>query len=696
MLRELARIRDNIQDHKYFGNALTRRILPALENEKGKPPSERQWKLLRALGHVELISGNERDGLQHYGQAVEVGQKLEYQWPRGMLQDSIYALAICYLRMGETENCCARNGPESCLFPIPPSAVHSDETGSRKAIRSLEQYLQFGQDPVRRKKVQWLLNIAYMTLGEYPDKVPPKYLIEPKRFRSDEEFPRFANVAADSGLNTYSLSGGAIADDFDRDGDLDLMVSNWYSGGQMRFFTNDGEGKFADRTSEAGLDGLLGGLNMVQADFNNDGFIDVYVVRGAWQGPKGKHPNSLLRNNGDGTFTDVTFAAGLGENNLPTQTASWGDYDLDGDVDLYVGSEPLAMRGEDFKKTATACQLFRNNGDETFLNVAEPSGVTNLRFTKGVIWGDYNNDRWPDIYVSNLGDDNRLYHNNGDGTFRDVAPELDVVRPNTGIAVWFWDFDNDGLLDLYVSAYAAGVNDVLDFFVGNTVMVEPARLYRGTGTGFTEVGEAANLVRPCSTMGSNFGDLNHDGYLDFYLGTGSPPIEQIMPNVMYLNKSGKRFADVTTAGGFGNLQKGHAVTFADLDRDGDQDVFQQMGGAYPGDKFYDVLYQNPGFGNNWVSIHLVGVESNRSAIGARIKANITDAGKQRTVYKHVNSGGSFGGNPLTQMIGLGKARVIERLEIHWPKTDATQLFKNVPVNSRLRITESQDTYESLE
>ena len=156
-------------------------------------------------------------------------------------------------------------------------------------------------------------------------------------------------------------------------------------------------------------------------------------------------------------------------------------------------------------------------------------------------------------------------------------------------------------------------------------------------------------------MAGNFGDLDNDGYLDFYLGTGYPDYEALMPNVMYRNRRGTGFADVTSAGGFGHLQKGHGIAFADLDNDGDQDVFEQMGGFLPGDKYFNVAFENPGFGNHWIGVELVGVRSNRSAIGARIRAEVVENGRRRSIYKHVNSGGSFGANPLRQTIGLGEA-----------------------------------------
>jgi hypothetical protein len=210
------------------------------------------------------------------------------------------------------------------------------------------------------------------------------------------------------------------------------------------------------------------------------------------------------------------------------------------------------------------------------------------------------------------------------------------------------------------------------------------------------VAEQYNLVRPTAPMGSNFGDLDNDGYLDFYLGTGYPAIHNIMPNVMYRNRNGRRFADVTYTGGFGHLQKGHAVVFADLDHDGDQDVFEQMGGAYPVDRYRNVLYENPGFGNHWITIKLVGVRSNRSAIGARIRAEIVEDGARRSVYRHVNSGGSFGGNPLRQTIGLGKASRVEALEIFWPTSGLTQSFTDVAADQVLHIVEGEPSYTTVQ
>ncbi|TDI34776.1 MAG: CRTAC1 family protein [Acidobacteria bacterium] len=378
----------------------------------------------------------------------------------------------------------------------------------------------------------------------------------------------------------------------------------------------------------------------------------------------------------------VTFETGVGELHYPTQTAAWADYDLDGHLDLYIGNETT-------KALRAPAQLFHNNGDGTFENVAARAAVTNLRFTKAVTWGDYNADRWPDLFVSNLRGANRLYQNNGDGTFTDKAAELGVTDPRASFPAWFWDFDNDGHLDLFVSAYSADITHIAASYLNLPLDIEMAALYRGDGRGgFDNVATKTGLTRPTAPMGANFGDLDNDGYLDFYLGTGYPDYEELMPNVMYLNRDGERFLDVTSIGGFGHLQKGHGIAFVDFDGDGDQDVFEQMGGALAGDSFEDVLYENPGFGNHWLAIRLIGRETNRSAIGSRIRVEIREAGNIRSVYRHVNSGGSFGANPLEQTIGLGKAEEIIAVEIYWPKTDRRQTLRDVPLDRRLVILES--------
>ncbi len=691
MLSALKKVVEETPDRNaYVGDRMARESRAALAGLPEDAPLARRWALHARLAEAELTLGNEDRALEQYEAAMRLIPEIRKDVPGGQIFHLVYRMGVAYMRVAETQNCCQRYTPESCVFPIRGRGVHVVQEPSRKAIELFTLVVDSTpEDSELYLAARWLLNIAYMTVGEHPSGVPARHLLPPDAFASEAEIPRFENVSVRVGLDTLSLAGGAIVDDFDEDLDLDVMVSSWDPAAPLRYFENHGDGSFVEKTESANLAGIVGGLNLLQADFDNDGDLDVLVLRGAWLGEAGQHPNSLLRNEGKATFVDVTFDAGLGEVHYPTQTASWADYDNDGDLDLFVGNE------QD-EQLAAPCQLFRNEGDGTFTDVAEAAGVTNGRFTKAVVWGDYDGDRFPDLYVSNLGQPNRLYHNNRDGTFDDVAERLGVTHPIKSFPAWFWDFDNDGWLDLFVSAYEANVADLAASYLGRAPRVELARLYRGDGRGgFEEVARRFNLTRPTAPMGSNFGDLDNDGRLDFYLGTGYPDYQDLMPNVMYLNRGERGFADVTVAGGFGLLQKGHAVVFADLDHDGDQDVFEQMGGALAGDAFVDALYENPGFGNHWLTVRLVGVTSNRSAIGARIRADVVEDGRERTVYKHVGSGGSFGASPLRQTVGLGRAERIARLSVLWPATGRTQVLHDVPLDASIEIVENEEGFSVL-
>ena len=672
MLQTLEQIRQRAAgSDEYFEDASVRLAQRQLAKTNQKDRITR-FELHWQLGDDLLRLGENAEAIEHFEAAYELSSQMKDLLSRDQQRQLWMDLAVAHLRRGETENCVHCQTGESCILPIGPGGVHQKTAGSEKAIKYFSLLLEEFPDDL---SARWLLNIAYMTLGKYPQEVPPKHLIAPEAFAAKQDFPRFVDVSRERGLKVIDCSGGAAAEDFDGDGDLDLITSNWARDGALRYFRNDG-GSFVERSQEAGFDGLYGGLNLEHADYDNDGDMDLLVLRGAWLGTDpGKHPNSLLQNDGQGKFVDVTFAAGLGEEHYPTQTAAWADFDNDGDLDLYVGNEE------------TSSQLFRNNGDGTFEEIAEQAGVLNNRFAKGVSWGDCDNDGDPDLYVSNTRGDNRLYRNNGDATFTDVAEKLRVAKPRNGFPVWFWDFNNDGMLDLYASSYNVGIRHVAADYLGKAPDEERDCLYQNDHNGgFLEVGLRSGLNRATQPMGCNFGDLDNDGWLDFYLGTGYVDYTGLMPNLMFRNNGGKAFDDVTFAGGFGHLQKGHGTVFADFDQDGDQDVFIQMGGANPGDAFGNVLFENPGFGNHWLTVRLEGTTSNRSAIGARIMAEFVEGEKRRKVFRWVNSGGSFGANPLRQTLGVGKAKRVEKLEIVWP-SGKQQVLEDVKAGQFLTIRE---------
>jgi len=598
----------------------------------------------------------------------------------GAMPELEEVLGIAYLHKSEMDNDVYHHPGEHCIFPPRVNQSYSKPANSQKAIEYLLKYLQGNPQAL---DAQWLLNLAYMTLGKYPAGVPRPYLIAPSIFESTEDVGRFVDVAPAAGINLYSMSGGLIVDDFERNGLYDVVTSDFGQCAPMHFFHNNGDGTFSDRTSQAGLSDQLGGLNLVQTDYNNDGCLDILVLRGAWEFPQRK---SLLRNNCDGTFTDVTAASGLAEPATDTQTAVWADIDNDGYLDLFVGNENKPS------------QLFRNRGDGTFEDISHAAGIDRIAFTKGVVAADYDNDGYVDFFVSNLNGDNFLYHNNHDKTFTEVAKQAGVQKPWQSFAAWFFDYDNDGWPDLFVTSYYVSVDESLRSYLGLPPNAETLKLYKNLGNGtFRDVTSEVGLDRVLMPMGANFGDIDNDGFLDMYLGTGNPSYASLLPNVLLHNKEGKFFTDVTASSGTGELHKGHAVAFADIDNDGDEDLLAEIGGAVPGDSHAFRLFENPGNGNDWISLHLVGVKTNRAAIGARIKVTVQNEGKTtRSIYRTVGSGGSFGASPLTQHVGLGKSARIVNLEIWWPTSNSRQNFEIVGVDQFLEIKEFAKDYTKLQ
>jgi hypothetical protein len=310
------------------------------ERMRAALPSQRdpiQQLELRGQFAAELLqAGRSKEAIEEFEKFRKGLEQRPELWTAESKTAFRFLLALAWQRLGEQENCLLNHTSESCLMPIRGSGVHQAPAGSRGAVNVLMEHLKEFPDSLRAR---WLVNLAYMTLGEYPAKVPERWVIPPKVFEPDYDIKRFTDVAQPLKLDVDELAGGAVAEDFDNDGDLDLMITSFGVRDQMRVFFNNGDGTFTERTAEAGLTGLVGGLNLLQADYNNDGFNDVLVLRGAWLRSEGKYPNSLLRNNGDGTFSDVTEETGLLSFH-PTQTATWLDFNGDGWIDLFIGNDP--------------------------------------------------------------------------------------------------------------------------------------------------------------------------------------------------------------------------------------------------------------------------------------------------------------------------------------------------------------------
>jgi len=319
-----------------------------------------------------------------------------------------------------------------------------------------------------------------------------------------------------------------------------------------------------------------------------------------------------------------------------------------------------------------------------------------------VVSADYDNDGYPDFYVSNYAGDNFLYHNNHDNTFTDVAKQAGVLGPWQSFPTWFFDYDNDGWPDLLVNGYFLSPDESVRTYLGLLHNALTMKLYRNLVNGtFKDVTVETGLDKVLMPRGANFGGIDNDGFLDLYIGSGNPNYASLIPHVLLRNHDGKYFSDVTAASGTGELHKGHAVAFADMGRNGHEDILTLTGGAVPGDAHAFRLFQNPGNGNDWINLKLIGVKSNRAAIGARIKVTVENEGPnqskaQRSIYRAVGSGGSFGASPFEQHIGLGNSARIVNIEVWWPTSNTRQNFANVQKNRFLEINEFAGTYTRLE
>ncbi|MFT5286284.1 MAG: hypothetical protein ACI8TQ_002452 [Planctomycetota bacterium] len=638
-----------------------------------------------------LLSGDNEVAIDRF---VEIRNQIEGTQSEEPARELMHALlGISWMRLGEQENCVLNHTSDSCLFPIGAEGVHRVERGSRNAIAEFEALLALTPDDMG---TMWLLNLAYMTLGEWPDAVPAKWRIEREQVESEFEVARWRDVAPATGVAAIGLAGGALTEDLDGDGRLDLIATSSGPTDAMAYFWNAGNGRFEDRTERAGFLGEVGGINITHADYDNDGDADLLVLRGGWLHTSGLYPDSLIQNNGDGTFEDVTKSAGLFDLH-PTHSAAFADYDGDGWLDLFVGHESSPIH-------EAPSRLWHSDGAGSFADASAQVGLDVRSFVKGVTWGDFDDDGRPDLFLATIAESNRLYRNRKRKNrleFVDVTERAGVGAPMDGFTSWFWDYDNDGQLDLFVAGFSLrpgnSIDDAAALQLGLDSAAVRARLYRNAGNRrFEDVTTELGLDKFALSMGANYGDIDNDGWLDCYIGTGEPKFEALIPNRLLRNDRGQRFQDVTTAAGMGHVQKGHGIAFADMDGDGDQDVYANLGGWYSGDAFQNALFVNPGNDNHWITLRLVGKQSNRSAIGARIRVRVRDEGGERDIHLLCGTGGSFGSSSLQQEIGLGSASSILELELRWPGSETKQLLKGLPLDRVVEIQEDRAEFKVID
>ncbi len=424
----------------------------------------------------------------------------------------------------------------------------------------------------------------------------------------------FSEVSETAGVADSGLGKGVAFADIDNDGYVDLYVSN--KGGANKLFLNQRDGSFVDITTQAGegIDYTGFSMGSVFGDYDNDGLVDLYLATG---GRYENEANRLFKNLGSGKFVDVTNAAGVGLKEF-TYSASFVDFDNDGNLDLYC-----ANYGPGAKNV-----LYRNNGNGTFADVTDQAGVGDLSWSWMGVWADVNGDNYQDLYVVNgrypVGEPNRLYLNNGNGTFREVSREAGVADNNWGLGASFADIDNDGDLDLFVSNYV-GRNG----------------LYLNNGKGqFADVSEQVIKEQQGWGKGPAFGDIDNDGDLDLYEGDCK------LANQLYINDGSGKFID--QAGKQPQLQcstvRTKGTAFADVDNDGDLDLYVVNWGAP--NKFY-LNDQND---TNWLKVKAVGSLSNRDAVGSKIKLFSGD--KLLAVREVGTATGFCAQQPLVQHFGV--------------------------------------------
>ena len=496
------------------------------------------------------------------------------------------------------------------------------------------------------------------------------------------------------------LGGGAAFLDYNNDGLQDIYLVNGAAlpplpKGQSdrsepprnALYRNNGDGTFIDVSVAAGVADTGYGMGCAVGDYNNDGFSDLYVTNfGA---------NIFFRNNGDGTFTDVTKETGTGDTRWGASCA-FADYDNDGFLDLYVTNYVKytieSDRGCMNKGVRVYCDprlyegesdiLYHNNGDGTFTDVTESTGFSKATGRGlALAWGDYDDDGDMDVYIANDADQNFLYCNNGDGTFTDVSLAAGVGfsedgDAENGMGADFGDYDNDGRLDLIVTNFQDQTNT----------------LYHNEGDGlFSDVSYASQIGAislPYLAWGVSFCDYDNDGYQDLFIANGhldenvqafSPTGFYEQPNLFFHNNGDGTFDEVGVDSGSGmRLEKvSRGFAYADYDNDGDLDLLVTNLNGSPD------LLQNRNNQNTWLTFKLIGTRSNRDAIGTRVKVKTGNL----IQIREVRSGSSYlSQNDMRLHFGLGKHRQIDRIEIHWPSGLQEQL-EGIEVNQILTLVE---------
>jgi len=559
-------------------------------------------------------------------------------------------------------------------------AQHRRKEGAAKAAAYFEQALKIRET----SHLIWLYSIAHQALGTSTDQIPKAWRLPKTALKAlgagslEDGLLRFEDWASSLGFQSRQDTGGANAQaqDFNGDGRLDLIQGGRNACSPIKLYWGTEEGFESAKLDPRHriLTSANAVTNILSADVDNDGDLDLYLVRGGWV-TSDSAPilhNELLLNDGKGRFKRSAQSP-LNPAGNRSVAALFADFDLDGWIDLFVCDE---VSGPELHQ----------GGRKGFHRVQTNGGLSYQGVCKGAAAGDLDGDGRPELFIGLYGRDNQLYKNVstiGELRFEPITHSPATTRPQFAFPAAFADFNNDSHLDLFVGSFYRDTGNYARFVLGRDFKPEVSRIFLNDGRGqLIDRTDDLGFANPAQTMGSGLADLNGDGWMDILLGTGSVSYGDLVPNLVFINRAGKKFVERGTELGMSSLQKGHGVVTADFDGDLKSDIFWVNGGTIPGDNYFPSLYRNSSSRNSWIGLELEGVTANRSAIGAKVEIeveedleseNTSSSGStqkaklsSRRIVRHVGLHSSFGSESLRLNIGLGATKKIRRLSIHWP------------------------------
>jgi FG-GAP-like repeat/ASPIC and UnbV len=533
------------------------------------------------------------------------------------------------------------------------------------------------------KRYRWMLRALTMMAGRPEASISSEFRLHMPT--SSSSLFHFDDVTIESGTGRLALGRGAAWGDFDNDGREDILVGAERAPFQL--LRNLGNGRFTDVAAEMGLVDPVGlGCYATQfVDYDNDGYQDIFLSSNGWGG-RGRL--FLFHNERGERFREVSQQTGLGEP-MNAFGTSWADYDNDGLLDLAVATGIVDPPDGD------RLRLFHNEGNGKFREVGQQAGLTQKARWISVAWGDYDGDGRQDLLATSFDAGCFLFRNLGNGKFEDVTEKTRLLTARHAYTPEFFDYDNDGRLDLFVSTYPDGdFKGMISNYMAGALMPPSQQqlLFHNNGDGtFTNVTEKAGITGWYGAMSSQVGDLDNDGYQEIVLGTGNPELDWTEPKVLFVNDGKGHFTDAATAAGLVHFGMLHGIVFGDYDDSGNLSMFASFGGFYWGTRETSRLYRNTGSCNHALEVRLVGTRSNRDAIGARVSATISS----RRIYRWVNGGDGFGTlNSRIVHIGLGRNSTVDLLQVDWP-SGGHQIWRSVPGGQRIEIVEARNAIRTV-